>query len=186
TTGGSGDGGDNGGGDGGGGGDNGGGDNGGDNGNTQIPTEPTIDEPTIEPATTTIIPTEPATQPTVPVLISAGDFEYYEDMPDFGIPLSNGWFAVDLGDGLYEIFGENGVPLGFVWFDGDITDWEDFDDLIPFANFLWPDEAVAEPEPKPVPKTGDGLDVIFSMLVLMALGAFSGISLLRRKARLLL
>ena len=119
------------------------------------------------------------------------DVEYYEDMPDYGTPLGNGWFAVDLGDDLYEIFDENGTPLGFVRFDGDIEEWEDFDDIVPLANFLWPEDleeatmptepATEAPADKTTPKTGDGLYVIFALLGLTMLGISAGMRILRKK-----
>ena len=81
-------------------------------------------------------------------------------MPDDAIPLNNGWFAVDLGNNLYEIFSENGTPLGFAQLkDGEsIEDWEDYDSLIPLGG-------LSEEPIKNNPGTGDR--IIFVLLGLL-------------------
>jgi len=96
------------------------------------------------------------------------------------IPLANGWFAKDLGDGLYEIFDSNGVPLGYIQLkDGEnIEDFEDWDRLVPL--FPFPDEDVTE-APKPIPKTGDILMIAIFMLVTAAFGI--GVALRKKVKR---
>lgn len=66
---------------------------------------------------------------------------------DAMIPLGNGYFAVDLGDNLYEIFDENGVPLGYIRLANDekIEEWTDFENLIPYADMTI-HEAVNNPK----------------------------------------
>ena len=134
----------------------------GDDDDDELETEPST-EPYIEP-------------PTEPEIIDENEEIYEEeDMGDGRIPLRNGWFAIDLGDNLYEIFDENGVPLGYVQLeDGeDIEDWEDYDRLIP----LWGLNPVEIPEPtedeapRVNPKTRDTLAcIMLSMLSLTTAG----------------
>ena len=59
-------------------------------------------------------------------------------MDDIYIPLDAGGFALDLGDNLYGIFDEEGIPLGFVQLDEgeDIVFFDDFDNVIPLANVV--------------------------------------------------
>jgi len=107
------------------------------------------------------------------------EIEYYEDMPTDRIPLKNGWFAVDLGDGLYEIFDSNGTPLGFIQLKPgeNIEDFDDWDRLVPLIPF--PDEKEPEP-PKKIPQTGDILMIAIFMLIAAVLGIAVAV---RKKAK---
>ena len=105
-------------------------------------------------------------------------------MPDNATPLGNGWFAVELDDLIWEIFDENGTPLGIMIFEDDDWDWEfvDFDDMIPLGSFTFDDELEPEPEepvtepmtepivvetPRPNPPTGDNtfIYIIFAFII---------------------
>ena len=142
---------------------------------TEIPTVPTISEPT-EPS---VVPYEPerettvrSVEPITPVMLDTpyGNLTYYDEIPSHAIPLVNGWFAVDIGENIYEIFDQNGVPLGFVVLgDGEsIEDWKDYDNLTPFSVLI--------PEvQKPNPITGDNLVLLIAgaMLVFILLFALA-------------
>jgi len=146
--------------------------------------ETTTEEPTTEPPTTTETatteapPTEP---PEAPDDLELFEFEDFEDLLDNATPLTNGWFAVELDDDWWEIFDENGVPLGVVFLPegGDIEDYDlDFIEanIVPLAGMFMPamlDEPEPEllrelPPPTKNPQTGD---VIFAVLAALALTA---------------
>jgi pilin isopeptide linkage protein len=159
---------------------------------TEVTTESTIEEtttPTVEtitelPTTTVESTTETPTEPTIEITTelptdpvpeakqteeTTTETETEEDFDDDRIPLINGWFAKDLGDGLYEIFDNNGTPLGYVQLkDGEsIEDWEDYDNLIPLVS-LTPEEIIETP--KPIPQTGDVLPIVIFVLTVAVLG----------------
>jgi hypothetical protein len=105
---------------------------------------------------------------------------FYEIMPEDLIPLNNGWFAKDLGDGLYEIFDNNCAPLGIVEInDGEsIEDWDDYDNFIPLANTTPDDTTEKVPDlPIPSPQTGDNIHIILGLWILMA----AGLSIFKKK-----
>jgi pilin isopeptide linkage protein len=118
---------------------------------TESETEPTtieliietVTEPTVD---TTIPDTEPLTETTEPPTDEYTDLSN-DSLPEVGtigkttteteteedegldndrIPLNNGWYALELGDGVYEIFDANGNPLGIIYLpDGmDIVDYD--------------------------------------------------------------
>ena len=83
------------------------------------------------------------------------EIEIYDTVPENAVPLPNGWWAADLGEGLWEIFDSDGVPIGLIKLDGDILDYSI--DYIE-ANMV-----------KINPKTGDMSSMIFiGLLILMA------------------
>jgi uncharacterized repeat protein (TIGR02543 family) len=150
---------------------------------TDTTTEPYIEsttEPYIEPTTTaSLVPTateivtenitttvETTTQEKYVILTSLGEIAVYKTMPSNAIPLSNGWFAMALGDGIYQIFDKTGVTLGLIKLaDGiSIEDWDDFGNIIPIAAPI--PEATTE-DPKNNPRTGDNL--IFILIGLLIL-----------------
>ena len=176
------------------------------------PTEPTIESTTEEDTTETgINPTEPtnesSTEPTLPETTTESTTEttttgntqsgavpqevfdsLYEDDMDVewleenATPLSNGWFAVDLGDDWWEIFNENGVPLGVVY----LSEGEDIEGvdiafielyLIPLANITAEIPAVTTEPPRDNPQTGDSIFAILGLLML----AIVGVAVLKRK-----
>jgi pilin isopeptide linkage protein len=148
---------------------------------TEPPTNPPVTTPTVETPPETIIdttiyveppepgivePTESETEPyiepeTEPETVE--EPEEVEEVEEIRIPLANGWFAVPLGDDMYEIFDENGIPLGVIHFEGDIWEWVDFDSLLPLIGFT------PEP-PKSNPPTGNTLPILIVMIAMAALG----------------
>ena len=100
-------------------------------------------------------------------------------MPDNASPLANGWFAVYLDDGIWEIFDEDGVPLGLILFDsdGDIEDYDVEGNLIPLVQIFFPDGRVVIELAKPNPPTGDNLWVIW----LFPLLAFAAAIVFKKK-----
>ena len=90
-------------------------------------------------------------------------------MPDEAIPLPNGWFAADLGEGYYEIFDANGTAKGIVILADDI-DIQDCDidfieaNLIPLGDI----QDVPEEPARPNPQTGDALWVVLGLLLTAA------------------
>lgn len=136
-------------------------------------TEPVTDFPVNAaelPKTETSIILKPANSMAA-VATAAGNFEVeiYEDIPDNAVPLSNGWFAVHLGNDIYEIFDENGVPLGLVVLEDteDIKEWKNFDNLIPLTDltFITIPEKITEKNtntPSHAPQTDDS--IIFALL----------------------
>jgi pilin isopeptide linkage protein len=133
-------------------------------------TEPPITDPVSEPETEPY--TEPATEPETEPYIepptepeTVTEPEEVEEVEEIRIPLANGWYAVPLGDDMYEIFDENGVPLGVIHFEGDIEDWNDWDSLIPLISMT------PEP-PKSNPPTGDdSFPIFFGMLAVTSVAA---------------
>ena len=120
------------------------------------------------------IPSEPAVLPE--------DMELFEEMPDNAIALANGWFGADLGDGWWEIFNENGVPLG-VFYLPDGESIADLDiafiklNLIPLANVTAEIPATVTEPPRDNPQTGDS---IYSILVLLML-TLVGVVIVKKK-----
>lgn len=105
-------------------------------------------------------------------------------MPDTALPLTNGWFAVDLGDDLWMLFDENQLPLGFVLLseDDDIEffDWEG--NLIPLGLFLFDEEGrIIGTQAKENPKTGDALHLW--TLFFLLLTSVTGMILIGRGTR---
>ena len=133
----------------------------------EITTETTIPEP--------LIPMANLSAPTVEEG-TAADNIFYEIMPKDLIPLNNGWFAKNLGDGLYEIFDDACAPLGIVQLNGgeSIEDWEDYDSLIPFADSAIDDTTSAASDlPIPSPQTGDNsIHIILGLWILTAAGLY--------------
>ncbi|MCL2099979.1 MAG: hypothetical protein FWH24_06050 [Oscillospiraceae bacterium] len=114
--------------------------------------------------------------PTTPGDSEPGFFE----VPDDRIPLDGGKTAEDLGDDLYIIYDEDDIPLGYVQLEegDDITDWEDFDDLIPLGGLFPEDE---DDPPKPSPKTSDIL--VYLLIAVCVAAIVSGIYFGRIKKR---
>ena len=117
------------------------------------PTEPPIDEPTTAPPTTR--PRPP--QPPVPGDIKPYEPDNFEDLKDNSTPLGNGWFAVELDDDWWEIFDENGTPIGVIHLPGGMGEY-DLDYIVDNI----------KPLPKPNPQTGDSAVTIFGLLALAA------------------
>ena len=153
-------------------------------GTTETSTEPTIGdttESTTETATTS--PTEPQTTTganQITVVLPDGivlilEVEDMEWLETYAIPLSNGWFAVDLDeDSWWEIFSEHGVPLGVVFLP-DVIDIAELDiefiilNLIPISNVITAEKPVENPRDNP--PTGDSIYAIFGLLMLTVIGA---------------
>ena len=116
-----------------------------------------------------------------------------ETLPRTMITLDNGWVAeYDEEEDLWYIYDENGVPLGFIKLQDDVSHIEDLEDitshLIPFANYEAEEPATPEfsPQtdetqtidtviekqaPKSNPKTSDNVISLILMAVLMAASA---------------
>ena len=158
---------------------------------SETPTEPAIDEPPTEGPTetateaatapaTTGAPTEP---PVIPDDLELFEFEDFEDLLDNATPLSNGWFGVELDDDWWQIFDENGVPLGVIHLPdgGDIEDYDlDFVEanIVPLASITLPvilRDLPPEPQPQQPtknPQTGDVIFAVLGVLALVAAAAF--------------
>ena len=89
--------------------------------------------------------TEPANTVNSVVLpegIELFKFEDFDDLNSSLTELSNGWFAIDLGENIWQIFDENGTPLGIIFLPSDINDIKDFDieliksNLVPLRNTM--------------------------------------------------
>ncbi|MCL2773072.1 MAG: VWA domain-containing protein [Oscillospiraceae bacterium] len=148
--------------------------------NSSGTTEPTVYiEPTRESATEIV--TEPGNTPvaeqipenTVP-LENAPQVELFE--PEEKIPLSNGGFAVEEEDNLYEIFDKNGELLGEIQLNEDenIEDITDFNNLIPLES-----AGIDETEAKINPQTADPMP--FSVFLYTVAIAISGIIIIKNK-----
>ncbi|GHV12002.1 hypothetical protein FACS1894219_04130 [Clostridia bacterium] len=138
-------------------------------------TQPTIEEPTATVEQTTqssitesvTISTEPATVSTVSVTTPR-------------VTLSNGWTAEDLGDGLWEIFDENGVPLGYIHLpEGEsIEEYDIENNLTPLGNLTPQIEKLYEIDTKENPETSDNLTFMLALFAFIALSvsliAFAG------------
>jgi len=147
-----------------------------------IDTIDTIETPAaVEP---TVIPTEPVVNITEliteakminPAVLTL-NVEIFEKMPEGAVPLGNGWFAVDLGDDVWEIFDKTGVPIGVVILSNgeNITDYDVEYNLIPMADIIIIPETKAPPAelPKENAKTGDSIQIIAGLLILMSTGIF--------------
>ena len=117
-----------------------------------------------------------------------------EELQERGVPLANGWFAVDLGNNYWEIFDENGVPLGVIY----LSDNEDIQTLdieyieaniTPLANIMTAaeeaeilaaakeEEPAIEKAPRVNPKTRDNLIYLFFGLLICG---YSGV-IIRKK-----
>ena len=144
---------------------------------TESVTEPALDEPT------TIESTAGTTEQTTAArtVVIPENLELYDEMPNGAVPLSNGWFAVELNDmGWWEIFDMSGVPLGVI-FVPDGVDISDIDisfieqNLIPFGN-VTATTAVEVTElaktPRDNPPTGDSdcFHVILGLFMLTLVG----------------
>lgn len=124
-------------------------------------------------------------------LAEAADNSQSSEIPSHLIKLQNGWYVEDLGDGLYLIFDENRVPLGYVQLkDGeDIKQWSDFNNLIPLDGLHPMAENIEESSgnhlettagPK-LPQTGVIFKTILPSLTAFGLLMFmSGVILVRR------
>ena len=156
---------------------------------TTNPTEPTADttttesqtEPTTE-ETTTRSATEQPSGNTQSGAVPQEVFDsLYEDdmeiewLEENATPLSNGWFAVDLGDDWWEIFNESGVPLGVFYLD-DGEDIEGVDiafieiNLLPLGNVTAEIPATVTEPPRENPQTGDSIYAILGLLMLILVG----------------
>ncbi|GHU38400.1 hypothetical protein FACS1894105_12320 [Clostridia bacterium] len=138
-------------------------------------TQPTIEEPTATVEQTTqssitesvTISTEPATVSTVSATTPR-------------VALSNGWTAEDLGDGLWEIFDENGVPLGYIHLsEGEsIEEYDIENNLTPLGNLTPQIEKLYEIDTKENPETSDNLTFMLTLFAFIALSvsliAFAG------------
>ena len=133
--------------------------------------------------TTTNVITPPANRVVLPpnVELTSGDIEL-EWLEENATPLSNGWFAVDLGEDWWEIFDDSGVPLGvfnFADYEGNIEDMDvtiiEFN-IVPLSNVMT--AAEAEAAEKNNPSTGDSLYIILALLVLMSA---AGVVIFRKK-----
>jgi len=140
---------------------------------------------------------EPPSKTVVVITTPDGDIEIevYEYMPGTVIPLGNGWFAVYLDDDYWEIFDEDGMPLGMIKLPKDMS-IEDCDikfielNLVPFTGVLPIDKGNISPQTeenetsgpqtedkfspqtednKPNPKTGDNMFLIFALLGFMGI-----------------
>jgi len=154
---------------------------------TPVTPVPTVPAPTAPPATTlppAIITTEPPVTPTTsaPVILPEAvaplilEPIIFEDFEDALVPLDNGYFAMDLGEDVYEIFDEQGIPLGLIQLeDGEIIEeWEDFDSIIPLANFIPAPEAAVEPAPAKVnPQTGNAVISILLTIIAASIAAYA-------------
>ncbi|MCL2772552.1 MAG: hypothetical protein FWD71_04300 [Oscillospiraceae bacterium] len=102
--------------------------------------------------------------PSIPTYATTGDL----------IQLPNGWFAEDLGDGLYAIFDNDGVPLGYVQLgDGDdIMTYDVEHNLVPL------DSQTTTEVPKSNPKTGDS--IYLTGFIFLA-GLLGGVLLLNKR-----
>jgi pilin isopeptide linkage protein len=131
--------------------------------------------------------------------------EFYDSIPDVGaIALVDGWFAVELGDGWYEIFDQSGNPVGYVQLqEGEnIEDWRSYSTYSPFndsISYNWvvagdSGSALAEGSlrdkgsaqdigmEKRNPKTGDM--ILFAILGLLTISAvFAGIMFDKKKMK---
>lgn len=150
---------------------------------TPAPTTPTpTPEITIQPTTkappstehSEITPTQRPLIPTEEPSVTPFDFVPILIEKPGRVNLDNGWYAEDLGDNLYMIFDEDGVPLGYIkLFDGDTIDSIDIEsNLIPL-------DAPEPDPPAPIrtnPKTGDTL-----LLPLLALLICGGVLVIARK-----
>jgi len=121
----------------------------------------------IAPPETTVLITEPATEM---MTEPATEIFFLNPFPEHWIPLENGYFAEDLGDGLFRIYDEDGIPLGYVLLEegASILDWDDFDSLLPTdALFVTVSTGESEP-PKPNPKTSDYFIALLSVCASLA------------------
>jgi len=62
----------------------------------------------------------------------------FEDFEDELIPLTDGYTAIDLGNDVYEIFDDEGTPVGVVIVpEGEtLEEWFDIEEIIPLAEFI--------------------------------------------------
>ena len=106
------------------------------------------------------------------VVILPQGIALFETLPDNATPLANGWFAVNLGDALWEIFDEDGIPLGVVFLQGgeSIEEYDVASGLIPLGRVKPYDEFLHVNDNKVNPKTGDRLCNTVGLLMLAATG----------------
>ena len=132
----------------------------------------------------------------------------YETMPDDALQLDNGWYAAALNDEWWQIFDENGVPLGIIRFTDindiehlgqniilieniiisgddttDLNDSNDADDYVDDKNDENTDDNYYTDTPvnnsKDNPKTGDNLYIILGLLIIAAISLL----IIRKKIR---
>ncbi|MCL2814552.1 MAG: hypothetical protein FWD23_08130, partial [Oscillospiraceae bacterium] len=139
-------------------------------------------------------PSAPPTPPpanSVTITTPGGDIvelEYHGQIPDSATLLPNGWGAAELDEGIWEIFGDDGKTIGFVWYDGEnIKKWENFDEMILIETLLQTQEPFGNPaagnetkEDKGNPNTGD---VLPFAIVLALAGALPGIFAVKYKKK---
>jgi len=135
-----------------------------------------------EPTTTAAAPPPTTTPPEIPPGLTLFEYEDLEDLLDNSMPLANGWLAVDLDDDWWEIFDENGTPLGVIFLPGEIYDY-DFDfiftNILPLAVMAVPEPPQERPQPRSKnPQTGDA---VFALLGLLALAAAAAVIFNRRR-----
>ena len=120
-------------------------------------------------------PIQYMTQPTI-------ELEEFEEVED-RTPLGNGWWAeYDKEEGIWYIFDENGIPIGYIMLpDGEnIEEYDVAGNLIPLFGF-WPDEKDSDFGAKPNPGTGDAfLAVLLGSVLALAL-CIAAISRMRKK-----
>ncbi|GHU35742.1 hypothetical protein FACS1894105_04950 [Clostridia bacterium] len=128
-------------------------------------TQPTTASSTTEPTATVSAASTGSTEST-----SETDEELV-DANDGRIPLGDGYFAEDLGDGRYLIY-DGDEPIGYIQLEEgeEIEDLLDIlDRLVPLAGFGDEDEAK---DAKPNPKTGEAATpIIAAILAMISLGA---------------
>ena len=131
------------------------------------------DVQTTQTTTETFIPesTNPANVKQTFVLPNG--IELLEKMQEGAIPLTNGWFAIDLGNEIWEIFDENGKPLGIII----LSDNENINDIdISFieANIIPLGNVITAEQIEPMndnPLTGDNFIISFGLLILIIVTA---------------
>jgi len=140
-----------------------------------------------DPTTTAAAPPPtPTTPPEIPGDLTLFEFDNLEDLLDNATPLTNGWLAVDLDDDWWEIFDENGVPLGVIFLPGDIYDY-DFDfiftNMLPLAVMAVPEPPQQEQQeqPQPTAKNPQTGDAVFALLGLLALAAAAAVIYKKRQ-----
>jgi hypothetical protein len=137
----------------------------------EVPTREIEEPPTVETPTEPII-TEPPTTENETIKsepVTTYSHEPGEEMADDMIPLENGWFAMWLEDDLYEIFDQNGTPLGYIRLpEGfDIEDYDVEGNLIPLW-MMFPEEE----KPKSNPITEDNIIYLILLLIISLPGIY--------------
>jgi hypothetical protein len=114
----------------------------------------------------------------------------FEDFADAAIPLANSYFALPLPseegeDDVYQIFDDEGIPLGIILLPEDeaaeeyFEEYFDFDDMIPLANFIFEEVQDKISTEKINPKTSDNM---LPMLLIFAVIPSMIITVKKRRA----